>query len=241
LQLSGAVSSTDVSLMRSHIWEELESRGVMFEDRSTWPSGATTGFKQIKKSDPNPLENNLLRAAIDELVSREWKLRPDWGQALVTFPIETPWRVPGGNWHLDHHPYQTRDQLTGVNVFLLLDELESHGGGTAVLEASPALIQRFNKRNPELREENWAVWKNGLRASDEYLKRLTDKNEQSPTFERNAFFTKETVVGDIPVRVSEIVGDAGDVIICHPQLLHSAPGGNECSRPRLMRTLRVYW
>jgi hypothetical protein len=127
-------------------------------------------------------------------------------------------------------------------VFLLVNELEPHGGGTVVLDHSPRLIERFNERHPELKNEKMAKWKNAFRASNDYMKRLTNKNEQSPTAERNAFFMdKETVVDEVPVRVSEIVGGAGDVIICHPQLLHAMPIGNERDRPRMMRTLRVYW
>jgi hypothetical protein len=102
LQLSDAVDSGQVALMRDRIWDEMNSRGALRDDQSTWPSGHATNFTRIRKSDPDPLENDSLRSAISELINRDWKLRPDWRQALVTFPIESPWRVPGANWHLDH-------------------------------------------------------------------------------------------------------------------------------------------
>ncbi len=241
LQLSGTVSSKDVELMRDRVWEQIEAHGYLKDAPSTWPEGHVTQLNEVRKDDPNPMDNELLVSAISELVNREWRLRPDWGQSLVTFPIAAPWRVPGSNWHLDHSFTQPDDHLTGVNVFLLLSELKPHGGGTSVLEGSPALIRRFNERHPELKSAKWKVWKNGFRNSDPFLQRLTNKYEKSSTSSRNAFFMEQaTVVDEVPVRVSEITGAAGDVIICHPQLMHATPIGNEQNQPRMMRTLRVY-
>ena len=123
----------------------------------------------------------------------------------------------------------------------MLDELYARGGGTAVLEGSPALVRRFNERHPELENSKWKDWKNAFRNADPFLKRLTNKNEESSTPDRNAFFMEQTtVVDEVPVIVSEITGAAGDVIICHPQLMHAMPIGNEQAHPRMMRTLRVY-
>ena len=51
---------------------------------------------------------------------------------------------------------------------------------------------------------------------------------------------RETVVDDIPLRVSELHGKAGDVFVCHPLLFHCGPVGNVSDRPRFVRTLRVY-
>ena len=49
--------------------------------------------------------------------------------------------------------------------------------------------------------------------------------------------TKSRIGGD-PVRVVELTGEAGDIIIGHPWLLH-ASGPNCGSRPRIMRVQRV--
>ena len=142
LQLSGTVNSKEVELMRNRVWEQLERHGYLKDDSATWPEGHVAQLKDVRKDDPNPMDNEQLVAAICELIKRDWSLRPDWGQSLVTFPIREPWRVPGANWHLDHSFAQQDDHLTGVNVFLLLDELKARGGGTAVLEGSPALVSK---------------------------------------------------------------------------------------------------
>jgi hypothetical protein len=45
-------------------------------------------------------------------------------------------------------------------------------------------------------------------------------------------------VGDLPVRVTELTGEAGDVIVGHPWLVHS-PATNCSDRPRFMRVQRI--
>ena len=49
----------------------------------------------------------------------------------------------------------------------------------------------------------------------------------------------ETVIADVPVRVAEISGEAGDVVVAHPWLLHCAPTPNCGDVPRLMRVQRI--
>ena len=112
LQLSGAVNFKDVDLMRNRVWEQLEVHGYVKDDPMTWPEGHVAQLKDVRKDDPNPMDNELLVAAISELIKREWNLRPDWGQSLVTFPIREPWCVPGANLHLDHSFAQPDDHLT---------------------------------------------------------------------------------------------------------------------------------
>ncbi len=49
----------------------------------------------------------------------------------------------------------------------------------------------------------------------------------------------EATIDGIRVRVDELTGAAGDVIIGHPWLLH-APAPNRATRPRFMRVQRVH-
>jgi hypothetical protein len=52
-------------------------------------------------------------------------------------------------------------------------------------------------------------------------------------------FTQPTVIDDVEVRVAEVTGRAGDVVVCHPWALHNGTP-NTADRPRLMRACRVY-
>ena len=53
--------------------------------------------------------------------------------------------------------------------------------------------------------------------------------------ERNAFFMEQChdVLG-VPARVVELTGRAGDVVVCHPWLIHS-PAMNVLTKPRMIR------
>ncbi|HEY1620042.1 MAG TPA: hypothetical protein VGG25_20630 [Streptosporangiaceae bacterium] len=49
-----------------------------------------------------------------------------------------------------------------------------------------------------------------------------------------AFIDTETTVQGVPLRVVELTGEPGDMVFCHPVMLHSvAP--NRGTRPRFMR------
>jgi ectoine hydroxylase-related dioxygenase (phytanoyl-CoA dioxygenase family) len=74
-------------------------------------------------------------------------------------------------------------------------------------------------------------------ASDPWWKALTSPEPQLDRVER--LMQRETRVGGLPVRVVELSGEAGDVVIGHPWLLHA--GASNCGdSPRLMRVQRIH-
>ena len=56
----------------------------------------------------------------------------------------------------------------------------------------------------------------------------------SPADRIGAFMDSETVVEGVPLRVVELTGEPGDMVFCHPVMVHCvAP--NRGTRPRFMR------
>jgi hypothetical protein len=56
----------------------------------------------------------------------------------------------------------------------------------------------------------------------------------SPADRIAAFMDRETTVDGVPLRVAELTGEPGDMVVCHPVMVHCvAP--NRCTRPRFMR------
>jgi ectoine hydroxylase-related dioxygenase (phytanoyl-CoA dioxygenase family) len=45
---------------------------------------------------------------------------------------------------------------------------------------------------------------------------------------------RETTVDDVPLRVVELTGEPGDMVFCHPVMVHCA-APNRGARPRFMR------
>jgi hypothetical protein len=56
----------------------------------------------------------------------------------------------------------------------------------------------------------------------------------SPADRVAAFMDRETAVEGVPLRVVELTGEPGDMVFCHPVMVHCvAP--NRGTRPRFMR------
>jgi hypothetical protein len=56
----------------------------------------------------------------------------------------------------------------------------------------------------------------------------------SPAGRIAAFMDRETIVEGMPLRVVELTGEPGDMVFCHPVMVHRvAP--NRGTRPRFMR------
>ncbi|WP_218110262.1 phytanoyl-CoA dioxygenase family protein [Oligoflexus tunisiensis] len=54
-------------------------------------------------------------------------------QILVTPPQKAAWSIPEVGWHVD---VATRDVIPGIQVFVLLDDVAPHGGGTVAIQGS---------------------------------------------------------------------------------------------------------
>jgi hypothetical protein len=237
VRLPGALPEAVVDDMLERLWSLLEAKGALRDDPSSWSPDCGFRLQAIRKGDPDPRACPPLRDALDAAFQgSEWATKPHWGQALVTFPTEEPWILPKRIWHLDH-PFVQGRRLSGVNMFLFLDEVGPHGGGTAVLRSSPLLIERFVKEPEALLTMKAAEAKRRLFATHPFLEELTggpirpDRNER--------LMDGDSDVDGVAVRAVELSGRPGEVVLAHPWLLH-AGAPNTSRRPRLMRASRVY-
>ena len=108
------------------------------------------------------------------------------------------------------------------------------GGGTLILSGSPRLLASQERGIP-------ADQRRGLdtRARERFyrlhpwLMALTGQ-APSPADRISAFMDGETIVEGVPLRVVELTGEPGDMVFCHPVMVHCvAP--NRGARPRFMR------
>ncbi len=237
VSLPGLLDAEELQVMRQAIWRLLARQGVEAHVPSTWPEHVS-GLRAVRRHDRNPQDLKPLVTALDTLFGvKGWKTRSDWGQALVTFPRSGSWTVPHRVWHLDH-PYRSEGGLSGANVFLLLDDVEAGGGGTAVVDGSPALVEQFVRNLPKASGMKHKELNRRLLASDPWLRGLKDPALTADQ-RRQRFMLDTHVVHEAQVRVVELIGRAGDVIVCHPWLIH-APAPNVSERVRLMRVIRVH-
>jgi hypothetical protein len=108
------------------------------------------------------------------------------------------------------------------------------GGGTLILSGSPRLLASQERGIP-------ADQRRGLdtRARERFyrlhpwLMALTGQ-APSPADRISAFMDGETIVEGVPLRVVELTGQPGDMVFCHPAMVHCrAP--NRGTHPRFMR------
>ncbi len=243
LRLQRAVPSDLLDDMVERVWQLMAGQGIERDDPASWERvHAYFGIRGVQKLQAlktvggSPEQVPAVREALDQIFApAERQPAPHWGQALVTLPVEGEWLLPGNVWHFDH-PCRKAAAISGVNVFLLMDDVEPGGGGTLVLENSPQVMAAYLATNPKsgtLSEQN-----KGFLRFDPWLAGLKCRQAERSPARNDEYMNKGSQVAGVPVRIMELTGQAGDVFITHPALLH-APAMNVRKRPRLMMTQRV--
>jgi len=231
-----AFSGADGLAMERQWWRELEdTHGIRPDDRSSWRQIAG----DLKAAKRDPIQARILtgrvRGVFDDLLgAAAWSPPRDWGRPLVTFPEPGAWEVPATYWHWDNPCDLHLDQLRGLFVVSFIGSVAPRSGGTVILSGSPRLLIQQEGRIPaSQRRGSIAMLRERFRRSDPWLMALTG-HAPSPADRIAAFMDAETIVEGIPLRVVELTGEPGDMVFCHPVMVHCvAP--NRGSRPRFMR------
>lgn len=238
VRLPGAIERRDVTAMCDHLWRELADLYQI--DRGapeTWTALRPSGFQSLVRSDAfAPMASPAVRAALDDLLgSGCWQAPTHWGLPLVTFPRTGRWEIPSGEWHLDFPA--TADEALGVaRIFAFVSTVPPQGGGTLALAGSHRLIRRLAVRIRPGGVLRSADARKHLIRTDPWLASLwsadVDDREQR-------FMTDGATIDGIELRVSELTGEPGDVVLMHPWILHAA-APNCRTQPRLMLTQSVF-
>lgn len=240
VRLRDAVPTDVVSTMRASTWQALGDRGVAESDPSTWTATddawVAVDPNQHGAGGPGPEDSPSVRAILDALLGANRSPTRHWGKTLVALPQPgVTWTVPGSGWHFDHL-YPSPGHVTAVNLFLLIDDVAAHGGGTAVVRNSPQLLDHLlnaGTRYSKVSEQNQSFL-----TATEWTRGLTAKRN-ARTAERTSRYLTDTIVEGIPLRIEELCGSAGDVFVCHPALFHTI-SMNVSHSPRLMRVQRIH-
>jgi hypothetical protein len=231
-----AFSRADGLAMERRWWRELEDvHGIRPDDRSSWRP--IVGDLKAAKRDPIQARilTDRVRGVLDDLLGEAaWPPPRDWGRPLVTFPGPGTWDVPTGNWHWDNPCELHFDRPRALFIVSFIGPVAPRGGGTLILSGSPRLLLQQERRLPESqRRDSIARLRERFHRSHPWLMALTGL-APSPADRIAAFMDTETIVEGVPLRVVELTGDPGDMVFCHPVMVHCvAP--NRGARPRFMR------
>jgi len=222
--------------MERRWWRELEeTHGIRPEDRSSWHQ--IRGDLKAAKRDPVQARmlTDRVRGVFDDLLGKAaWSPPRNWGRTLVTFPEPGAWDVPVRRWHWDNPCEVHLDHPTALFVVSFIGPVAPRGGGTLILSGSPRLLMQRERQAPARRPRGSGagVWEEFHRCHP-WLMALTGQ-APSPADRVAAFMDEETIVGGVPLRVVELTGEPGDMVFCHPVMIHCvAP--NRGVRPRFMR------
>jgi ectoine hydroxylase-related dioxygenase (phytanoyl-CoA dioxygenase family) len=227
--------------MRDAVWELLQRRdGIDPLDPSTWTIRQPTGFQELGRAGVfNALGARELCDVIDEILGQgRWSRPRYWGAPLITFPDATSrWDVPSSQWHTDFVAQGASEALPGVRLLAFLAPVVPSGGGTVVLAGSHRLVRLLVGgcdpgqvfQSTELRRilTGRYPWLRGLMSPDDSVERIA------------RFMDRGAVLDGVDVRVVELVGEAGDVILMHPWCFH-APAPNCATEVRMMVSHSVF-
>lgn len=238
VRMPGAFDRDAIEALLHRAWTLLEdTRGIRRDDPSTWDVvGPWLGLKELRAGEPAlALRSFTLEAAIDELLGAGcWHKPREWGGFKVSVPDCRPeaWCPPADGWHVDFHYTNEPGELFALQVFTFLSEVGPRGGGTLVVRGSHRLVERFvAAMTPDERRAGFRVSKERFQRSHPWFTTLTS-GEGTPR-ERTEFAERTQEIGGVPVRVDELCGSPGDVVLTHPWVLHvTAP--NAGPRPRFM-------
>jgi hypothetical protein len=240
VRVPGAIASRDAARMCDRVWETLGRRfKVRRDDLDTWGARRVAGFHDLPKSENfEQIGSATVCEALDNLLGDgNWQRPERWGSLLVTFPESSErWDLPHKSWHLDFPAPARVRGLFAVRIFVCLAKLRPAGGGTLFLAGSHRLVQDLADKEGAEKLRS-AEAREGLIRNHPWVKGLCSFD---PNVDRVQQFMKDGAeIGNVNVRVIEMTGEAGDVFMTHPLMLHA--GSRNCAQsPRLVLSSTVY-
>jgi hypothetical protein len=231
MRVSGGVSAADAEAMQDALWMALAEVGIDHSEPSTWTVERPAHLQRLRDHPAfrwRPAA--ALEQVIESIVGTGFEPPRDWGSAFVAFPSATRWGVPDKGWHIDANYRSPLLPPGGVKTLVLLGEVKSRGGGTQVLSGSHRLVYDWFRRHPPPPAARSAELRKLLRAHP-YIDALLSPGDTERRIER--FMRSIEDHQGVSLRVIELTGSPGDVILMHPLLMHAAsPNNNDA--PRLM-------
>ena len=149
------------------------------------------------------------------------------GLAMPNLPGEGgPWAACTAAWHVDEPTPPGHLAGRVLLGFALVDRVEAGGGATVVLAGSQRRLALLAEQLATPTTTDVALA--GLARAEPWFAELLSSDGQNPA---------EACISDgIPLRVVELTGEAGDVVLMDPRCLHTT-AANVSPRPRL--TMRM--
>jgi hypothetical protein len=224
VRLQAAIPRRDVEAMAATLKGKLAVR----PQRTPRPSKLSS-----RTGEFDAMASPAVRATLDALLG-DWEEPAHWGLPLVTFHTgQATWDVPREHWHIDLGA--RAGDLRLARLFAFLTPSRPGGGGTACVAGSHRLFEALFEENGGPLPSAQA--RRRLEARSPWLAALSSREDRGDRIRR--FMREGSELDGAPLRVCEMLGDPGDVILMHPLMMH-APTPNVLATPRMMLTQFVY-
>lgn len=244
VHLPKQLTATDCDTLRTQIWARLDPQ---YQGESLSRPSVTTSLRLPLHAltgalRPGPETHSTLlglgtdpmfdgceaalSVALEQVFSpREWMPAPEIGRLLMpAFPMShSEWTVPSSAWHADEPTFLDRESPMGLLAFVFLDSVAPRGGGTVTLSGSPRLLQQLVR---EAVDEG----KPAVLQCHEALKRLREEepliadllsDAGTPEVRTQRYMNEAFLCRGISLRVEELTGNAGDIVLMDPRALHT--------------------
>ncbi len=235
VRVPAAVAAGDIAAMRACVLEMaagltfVEVAGALRpapgSEAKLWQVGRGAAFAALPAA--------MRRAAAGVFGDGVWEpIEGDHGGlAAPNLPIPGVWAVPHLAWHVDEPTAAGQARGWGLLGFVFLDEVGREGGATVVIAGSHRRLGVLAGGRP-----------GGLVTTDEALACLSREAWFAALFapgeagERRRYLDEVYVSAGVLLRVAELTGMAGDIVLMDPRCLHTV-SANTSPRPRL--TMRM--
>jgi len=231
-----AFAEADAAAIATRVWDTLEEcTGIRRDDASTWSNEALRlengelALKRLNRTAAvDEVGSERVVAALDSVMGvGGWNRPRDWGGLLMTFPEPGTWTVPNEQWHLDAAVDVDRP-VSCARLFAFVLPTLPCGGGTAIVAGSHRLTTRLAKECGDGRAK---ALRKAMKAHPWLARLMSNTGTEGERIDE--FMNAGWVDDDDELRVVELTGAPGDVVIVHPATLH-APCRNVNATPRLM-------
>jgi hypothetical protein len=235
--LPGAVDRATADAMADQVWASLASREIERADPRTWPVGFVGKHQSLRRRRVFDAFGTRAVGALADAVLGEggWNEVGRWGPALVTFPEPGPWIVPHTVWHVDIPAKGDPDSPAVARLFGYVSDVVPQGGGTLVVEGSHELVRRLVAAAPGHDAGSSNRIRRQLMSLSPWFRALGREGGDRV----RQFMLDGDEVDGVRVRVAELTGEAGDVVVMLPWTLHGL--AMNCSpAPRFMATHSLF-
>jgi ectoine hydroxylase-related dioxygenase (phytanoyl-CoA dioxygenase family) len=232
MRVPAAFTADHAAAMRAATWRAFATVGIMQSDPSTWTDERPVHLKELK-ADPafRAVGSARVIDAIDAVLEGQEYDRPkNWGAVFVALPSTQAWTVPSRGWHADANYMSAVSPPAGVRTHALFGDVAPRAGGTLIVAGSHRLVHQYFANNPPPAGTRGAEFRTLLQGHP-YIR---DLHTEGDAADRAARFMGRAEEHDgVLLQVVENTGDAGDVILLHPLVLHVATP-NSGTAPRFL-------